>query len=473
MRYATFLADYMVQCLDLCNQCGRPLRVHRCKNGEQRHLGFFAQKYLNLMAYAKMNTAKKLKDAEFWLLCLLALVLPILEAPKNIVLVLIAILWIVRRVFFEPLHLRQPDGVEFALIGLMLASTISTALNWPSPGELKGVKDVLFGVFICWLVYRGDFSARRRYLLAAMVALGVVIGLVWSTADVLRGVHSMLEFNSAGVVTQSSIYLGIALVLTFGVAYTGVRQRALWWLVAILMLFGLFLMGSRGSILAVTIICLLLLPVMGGKRVYLVSILTMALVTGIAWVMPNKFNQMRFFEKNQQLTQTHAIDQNDTLRFDMWRIGVAQFLQGGSPIFGIGPRNFSTIDLSSLKLDPTPVLEVKRMHHAHNMFLTKLVEEGIFGLAALLFLFYLVGAGLVRDWRAGQWRDWQWFGALGALLVPAIAGSFNTPWYQEHALLAMVLFGVYFSSRKPVPGLRNTAVYPVVKDFSKSRRSSQ
>lgn len=420
-----------------------------------------------------MNTAEKLKDAEFWLLCLLALVLPILEAPKNIVLVLIAILWIVRRVFFEPIHLRRPDQVELALIGLMLASTISTALNWPSPGELKGVKDVLFGVFICWVVYRGDFSARRRYLLAAMVALGVVIGLLWGALDVLRGVRSMLEFNSAGVVTQSSIYLGIALVLTFGVAYTGVRQRALWWLATALMLLGLFLMGSRGSILALAAVCLIFMLIVRSKRVWLISLLAIALMASIALLLPNIFNQTRFVEKSQQLAQTHAIDQNDSLRFDMWRIGAAQFLQGGSPIFGIGPRNFSTIDLSSLKLDPPPVLADKRLRHAHNMFITKLVEEGVSGLAALLFLFYLVGAGLVRDWRAGQWRDWQWFGALGALLVPAIAGSFNTPWYQEHALLAMMLFGVYFSSRKPVSGRRNTAVYPVVNDFSKSRRSSQ
>lgn len=397
-----------------------------------------------------MNPVKYLKHAEFVLLCLLALVLPILEAPKNIALVLIAMLWIVRRVFCEPLHLRQPDRVELALIGLMFASLISTVLNWPSPGELKGVKDTLFGVFICWLVYRGDFSARRRYLLAAMVALGVVIGLAWGTADVLRGVRSRLEFNSAGVVTQSSIYLGIALILTFGVAYTHVRARALWSLATALMLLGLFLMASRGSILAVAIVCLLLMLIMGSKRVYLAGILTIALVAGIAWMVPNKFHQLRFVERGQQLAQTHAIDENDSLRFDMWRIGAAQFLQGGSPIFGIGPRNFSTIDLSSLKLDPPPVLADKRLRHAHNMFITKLVEEGAVGLAALLFLFYRVGAGLVRDWRAGEWRDWQWFGALGALLVPAIAGSFNTPWYQEHALLAMLLFGVYFSSRKPV-----------------------
>jgi len=390
-----------------------------------------------------MNPIERLKNAEFVLLCLLALTLPVLEAPKNIAVVLLLGVWLARRILFEPLRLRRPDKIEFALIWLMLATVVSTALNWPSPGELKGVKDTAFGIFVCWTVYRGGLSLRRRHLLAAMVAAGVVVGLAWGTADVLRGVRSQLEFNSAGIVTQSSIYLGIALVMSFGVAYaeTG-RQRALWWLVTALMLVGLFLMASRGGILAVGLVGLLFLLTKGNRKVWLIGALTLALTAGTALLLPGKFNQARFVEKNQQLMQTRAIDPNDSLRFAMWRIGAAQFARGGSLLFGIGPRNFSAINLSALKFDPPLVLPGKRLNHAHNLFLTKLVEEGLFGLGALLYLFGRVGAELARDWRSGNRLDWPWFGALGALTVPVVAGSFNTPWYQEHALLAMMLFGI-------------------------------
>ncbi len=86
-----------------------------------------------------MNPVKYLKHAEFVLLCLLALVLPILEAPKNIALVLIAMLWIVRRVFCEPLHQRQPDRGELAMNRMMFASLIRPGPNWPSPGRLEGM----------------------------------------------------------------------------------------------------------------------------------------------------------------------------------------------------------------------------------------------------------------------------------------------------------------------------------------------
>jgi len=406
-----------------------------------------------------MSTAKYLKNTEFALLCLLAVVLPIFEAPKNITLVLIFVVWLVRQLFFEPFQLRRPDQFEFALIWLMLAAIISTAINWPSPGGLKGVKDTLLWVFTCWIVYLHNLSAQRIYQLAAMISLGVLIGLVWGTVDVLRGIHNLLELNSVGVVTQSSIYLGIALVMTFGVAFTGGGcnahllpwhkwQRTLWWLLTLLMLVGLFMMASRGSILAVVSVYLIFILLRRSTKIWLISLLIFILAAGVPLILPNKFSQLRYIEKSQQLMQTHAVDQNDGLRLNMWRIGITQFSQGGSPVFGIGPRNFSAIDLSKLKFMSPLKLADSRLYHAHNLFLTKLTEEGIFGLTALVFLFYLVGASLVKDWQTRKWHDWQWFAALGALVVPIIAGSFNTPWYQEHALLAMILFGIYFSSRK-------------------------
>jgi hypothetical protein len=44
--------------------------------------------------------------------------------------------------------------------------------------------------------------------------------------------------------------------------------------------------------------------------------------------------------------------------------------------------------------------------------------------------------------RNGRQGDWLWTACLGAAAISVIAGSFNTPFYQEHALLAMILFGL-------------------------------
>jgi hypothetical protein len=37
---------------------------------------------------------------------------------------------------------------------------------------------------------------------------------------------------------------------------------------------------------------------------------------------------------------------------------------------------------------------------------------------------------------------------LGGLVVPVLAGFFNTPFYQEHAMLAMVLMGAMYSETR-------------------------
>lgn len=396
-----------------------------------------------------MNIADRLKNIEFLLLCLLAITLPVLEAPKNLAVVLLFGTWLMRCVLIEPPRQRQPDRFELALIWLVAAAAISTALNWPSISGLKGVKDTTFGAFVCWVAYRGNFSTRHNYLLATMLALGVVMGLIWGVTDVLRGLRTTLEFNSAGIVTQSSIYLGIIIVMCFGIAYTETgRSRTMWIAAIVLMLFGIFLMASRGSILAVGILGLLFGLARGTRKSWLIGLLMLLLTAGTSLLIPNLFNQTRYIEKGQLLLQSRAIDQNDSVRFSMWRIGAAEFTQGSSQIFGIGPRKFSAIDTSKLHFDHPLNLLDKRLNHAHNLFLTKLVEEGLFGLAALLYLFGLVSTTLVRDWRSRNQLDWPWFGALGGVAIPIIAGSFNTPWYQEHALLAMMLFGIYFATRK-------------------------
>jgi len=140
-------------------------------------------------------------------------------------------------------------------------------------------------------------------------------------------------------------------------------------------------------------------------------------------------------------------------------VGIAQVMQGNKLLFGVGPRNFSGIELSKLRFDEPLNLPGNKLTHAHNMFLNKLVEEGIFGLIALLTFFLFPARALVRDWRAYRWKNWLWLSGMGALVVPIVSGSFGTPWYNEHALLAMIILALYLSSRNPehvvAPGVRN------------------
>lgn len=398
-----------------------------------------------------MNPDRLTSRIRWILLCLLAFVLPLFEAPKNILIVLLILLSLADGILRRPFRGRWPDPLEWALIGLLAASVISTALNWPSVGTLKGVKDTVLTVSTGWIAYRHRWSAKSAAVLALMLALGVVVGLIWGAVEVLQGRRMFLELNSVGVVTQSSMYLAMVLVVVFGVAYTQpsapafMHKRNWWWSATGFLLIGLFAMASRGTLLAVGCLYLAFLMLRLDFKLLLAGLLMAATAAGTAYMLPDKFDQKRYLEKSRQLLTKRGLDDNDGLRFGMWRIGLARFGQGDQKLFGIGPRNFPTIELNKLKFDPPLVIIDAGLKHAHNIFITKLVEEGVFGLAALLFLFCQPACRLVRDWRSGGWRDWRWFGAAGALAVPVIAGSFNTPWYHEHALLAMILFGLYLS----------------------------
>ena len=116
---------------------------------------------------------------EYALVCALALVLPTLESPKNLAVFLLLLTWVVHRIVARDVVLRRPDWVEASLLFILAACILSTVFNWPLVNGLKGLKDTLVQVFVFWLIYRAGYSERQYLIIAAMVAVGVLIGLGW------------------------------------------------------------------------------------------------------------------------------------------------------------------------------------------------------------------------------------------------------------------------------------------------------
>ena len=404
---------------------------------------------------SRVRAAARLDTAAFVALCALLLVMPSIEAPKTIALVFFVLLTVAGRLAERPLGLSKPDAIEWSLLALLAASAVSTAVNWPIANGLKGVADTAMYTAGCWCVYRGRWSDGRRSIVAAMVAAGVAAGLVRGVVDVYVNHKPFLEFHSAGIVTQSSIYLGMALVMAGGILVApggagrrpGPLERTIWAVVVVVMLAGLALMASRGAILAVAVTWFLVLALVRRIRPAVATLVGIAVMVFVVHAAPDRFAQSRLGARITGFLTTFRLDDNDQLRVSMWRIGVARLSQGDAVVFGVGPRNFSSIDIPTLALAPPVEVPGQKLNHAHNLFVNKLVEEGVVGLAAFLLFLGMAAWRLARDRRRSRAVDWTWFAALGAILVPSIAGSFNTPWYQEHALLAMLLIGLYLSPR--------------------------
>jgi O-antigen ligase len=402
-----------------------------------------------------METLTRLARTEVYLLPALLFVLPTAETPKNLLIAVYVLVWVGRRLTARTTSWRSPDRVEWALLLMLAASFASTLFNLPYPTGFKGFVDSLKFIAMFWCVYRGGYSDTQHRYFAYSIALGVLIGLVYGTVEVVQKLRPALEFHSAGVVTQSSIYLGISLIMTTGLLLTnprGSEKRAavpiFWGVCAIIMTLGLFYMASRGSIVAVVITVAGMLLALKKTKLLAVTALVVAIAIAIMLATPNIFDQHRAYTKLENIVAAKHLDINDVIRFDNWRIAIKQTAEGGTLWFGVGPMNFSNIDRTRFDFDPPLSIPPDIGHaHAHNMFLTKFAEEGAFGFAAFMFFYLLMVVALIRDWRAGRFLRWQTVGAFGALAVPSIAGSFNAPFYQEHAILAMTLLAIYMSSK--------------------------
>ena len=406
---------------------------------------------------------ERLRRAEYLLLGALALVLPIFETPKNLILFLLLFVWVAQRVVSRDFAFGRPDIIQISLLLMLVSCLASTLANWPLANGIKGLRHTLAQVLVFWMIYRAAHSGRQQLRIVEMAAAGVVIGLLWGIAEYVHGHNEYLVLHSVGNVIESSVYLGIALATAFSVAWVAsvdtsepraARHAALWWTTVAVMLVGLFLTGSRAAVLAVLVACVVYALAIGRRSFWLAIVGCVALTAAVTTMLPDWFNHGRWLVKIQEMSVTDQpkLAMSDRERIDHWRVGVKRIAQGDAVMLGIGPHNSITIDYSKMEFDP-PLLPISRqLLHFHNMFLTKLVEEGVAGLASMLFFFSLIVVRMVRDRRRGEWRCWQWFAAVGALTVVIVASQVGPRWHQEQALLVMMVLAIYLNSRRAVAG---------------------
>ena len=215
--------------------------------------------YIQIHTSLKNN---KMKQIEIILLSLLAFVLPSLETPKTIFWALYILAFLFRRYQEHGFTFDKPNFITFTAISLFLVSLISTFANWPIETGLRGAFDTLryLSLFLC--VYYGGYTHRQIKTVALVIVLGALAGLLFALIEFSSGVTSSLSFHSAGVTTQSSIYLGIVIILNFGLLMDDSKKPVLLtlFLYASLFLMGVAVlyMGSRGAIFAI-IFCLAVL----------------------------------------------------------------------------------------------------------------------------------------------------------------------------------------------------------------------
>jgi len=376
-----------------------------------------------------------------------AFVLPLLEAPKNLLWVAYVALWLLNRArardFGGPW-----DAWDTLVLAWIASGFASAAFAGVHHREWISAVDILRYGIVLWLLRRSGYSERvLGWMLAALMA-GTLAGLAWGYYGVkVTGQRRFLGLNSVGHVNHSAIYLAIV----FGAAIGWLR--AAWATqetarrildVILLVAFGLSLimMESRATVgvgFVVGIVIVSVHAVRSGKRVWMVLLGAVALAIGIFAAQPEvvKKNTVRL---NENLFLAH--------RDAIWRAGLIAWRQ--YPFFGVGMGNYSRIDYDRLEewsraqgesLDRARVLP---QSHAHSLYVNTLVERGMTGLAVLLAVLGAWGWALVRHLPAAgdspvRWTYWG--GAAAAWLVAIVVGTVNTTLHHEHALVSMLLLG--------------------------------
>ncbi|MCW3478174.1 O-antigen ligase family protein [Neisseriaceae bacterium JH1-16] len=396
-----------------------------------------------------------------WLFCL---TLPVAQGPKNIAAFLVLVAFLFNLETFR----RRLHGPAFwAGLTFFTAGVVSIAINAPASNLLAGFKDSLMIPLLFWIGCFGSLTEQQKRRLFFALVASSTIALLLGYVDICQGKKKLLELHGAGVVTQSSVYLGMIAAAYFGYIATqwhGLTRRTRVGHLGLLgfQLLSLLLMASRSGLLGTGVCMLLLAAVYFGRKKAVVGLLAAAVLgSGGLYALPNDFNQQRLLVKEQQQFTTGKLAPVDAYRFYHWQVAINFFRDTDHKLFGIGPRQFDTIKGTEYAAPPASAIqgkrEVERLSSAHNLFLTKLVEEGLLGLGAMLWLFGLVGKTLLQ---VQDKRHWLWGVGLAGLVVPCLGSFFNAPFFQEYAWLAGLMLGLFcattpLAARQPVrEGLR-------------------
>ena len=394
-----------------------------------------------------------LNSAEQWALLAMVAFLPALEAPKKIAVVLYLVFWAINRWRSKEWggSWSSWDFVVFALIGGVYASAAFGAF-WPDKG-LGAANDVLVYGLVFLALRRSRFEEKFLWRLFAVAIVATLLTLLYGYWGLLvTKKRVFLGLNSVGHVNHSAIYM--AIIFSMALAWAGAaigswRQRALLWAGVAMLWLSLFVSGARGALIPVVVFVLLWLFARAGmmrRALWKPALLVLLMLGGAVALVPGVVEKTKGnIEAKELAARRPALAK------------VALLAAREYPAFGVGISNFA-------KIDPEVVAgwqdksgqafvpeELYFSSHAHSLYFNTLAERGLIGLLPLLIFLAGIGLALYRQRPLGGAIPLQqtlWGAALGAWVITVVGGVFNTTLHHEHALIAMILFGIWLAPKQ-------------------------
>ena len=385
------------------------------------------------------------------LLVALAFVLPLFEAPKNILCLVLLAVYLVNRVRARDFGGRW-DRWDTLIATWIASGFVVAAFAGLHGEEWRAASDIVRYGGILWLLKRSRYPDSTWLAVIIAIVSGTLVALAWSYWLLFSSSeYRALNLNSVGHVNQSSNYLAIVC----GVALMAARarwrgvdtlQRIAYCAVLAVLVASLFWMQSRASVGAAFLMAFALLSIYAarvGQSVRRVALAAVVAAGAVLVISPQVIQKnIQFMEKSYLLNG----------REEIWRTGLAAWRE--FPAFGVGMDNFGRIDPQQLEswsakrgqaFDRQDYLTGP---HGHSLFVNTLAERGLFGLGVLLAVLAAWGLALTRRLpdASAPYLAWiYWGGAAGAWVITVVAGTLNTTLHHEQALLSALLLGGWLS----------------------------
>lgn len=418
-------------------------------------------------------------DIRFLFLIGLLIVLPGIEALKNIFAFLFVVSWVVvaKKNNDWGGKWRVIDSIFLLWILADIFVSINAIITHQLPGE--GFKDIIRFLLIGWALSRTNFSKERLTQSALLAVLAVIVTLIHSYYS---GHGELIELESVGHINHTAIYLVITYaislaLLLFNFNNLNSYQKITLVVTTIILFFTTMDAGSNaafGLLIIITLLDFLYLLIRVKKLSLGIVVFGVVAFIGILFTQQNpravKSIQDRIPIDFETIDLIFFVDEGNRLGINYVYINhifkdssrkkihdFSYYVFRTNPLLGIGFGNFGQIKRDEIK---DTVLKHKEVYnwslyassaHAHSVYYNYLVSGGllIFSIFAW-FWFYIVWV-IIKHVILNNLRiyrnkfpenEWIVLSGIAVVLVNLIIGIVNTTLHHEHAILSMFVLGL-------------------------------
>jgi O-antigen ligase len=392
-----------------------------------------------------VNQERLNRDIDHFILfcfCVLLISLPIAhtETIRAFALGIPAGLWIMKMLLTRRLlFFRTFLDLPILMFSVIAALSILTAVD-PMYSLEEFIGEWLIKIFLFYLVVNNFRPENLKYILGALLVGNILMvnysifeffhrgGILFDPRVRVGSLHS-------GVGTFSTYLVTIIPYILIAVFFTRKSGfRLLLFVLLSLNFFALCLTYSRGSLITILILLIVMSYLFFSKKLVILSLVGIILVAGI--VYPYYYKRFTYPPVRQEMPDSYQG------RLILAKFSLKKILGSPFRMIGYGQRSFiKYFKEFGAKYDQAA------MWHAHNTFLNIGLQTGIQGLIVFCFLLYRIICYCYKNWRFKKpaLQKYYFLATLGMVIAFLVRNLSDDFFIDDSALLFWFLVGMGFA----------------------------